>query len=126
MHIEDINAITYAVIGCVYKVYRHLGPGLLESIYEQCLMQEIRKNGHRVERQVAMPVVYDDITLEVGYRIDLFVDDEVVLEIKSVDAIHPVHEAQLLTYLKLSGKRVGLLLNFNVDDMSKGITRRIL
>ena len=126
MHIEDINAITFAIIGCVYKVYRRLGPGLLESIYEQCLMQEILKSGHEVQRQVAIPVVYDEIKLEVGYRIDLMVDNEVILEIKSVDAVHPVHEAQLLTYLKLAGKRVGLLLNFNVDDMKKGITRQIV
>ena len=126
MYSEDINSISYSVIGCAYRVYKRLGPGLLESVYEQCLFHEIRKTGRNVQRQVPIPVVYDDVDLEVGFRIDLLVDDALILEIKSVDAIHPVHEAQLLTYLKLSRKKLGLLLNFNVDDMKKGIIRRIL
>ncbi len=126
MHREDVNAISGAVVRCVYEVYKKLGPGLLESIYEKSLMHEILKAGHKVERQVAIPVIYDGIDLDTGFRLDLLVENEVIVEIKSVDAIHRVHEAQLLTYLKLTGKQVGLLLNFNVDNMRKGIVRRVM
>lgn len=117
------NDITYQVIGCAYKVHSELGPGLLESTYEVCLEHELRKAGLKVERQKALPVVYDGITLDAGYRIDLLIEDEIILELKSVSDIAPIHKAQLMTYLKLSHLKLGLLLNFNVIDMKKGITR---
>jgi GxxExxY protein len=123
---KDINQITYEIIGCAYKVHGTLGPGLLESTYEVCLAYELEKAGHRVETQKALPVVYDDIKLEAGYRVDIVVDDLVVLELKSVEAFNDVHTAQILTYLKLSCKKIGLLINFNVKDLKTGIKRYIM
>ena len=123
---EALNQITYKIIGAAYKVHTELGPGLLESTYEVCLEYELLKRDYRVERQKALPVIYDGIHLEAGYRIDLLVEDVVVIELKAVDEIAPVHEAQLMTYLKLSGRKLGLLMNFNVTDMKKGIKRIIM
>ncbi|MBL0309793.1 MAG: GxxExxY protein [Bacteroidetes bacterium] len=120
------NDITYKIIGCAYKVHSALGPGLLESTYEVCLVHELVKEGLSVEQQKSLPVVYDGIKLEAGYRIDLLVENEIILELKSVDAIAEIHKAQILTYLKLSGKEIGLLINFNVTDMKKGISRLIM
>lgn len=122
----EINDLTFKIIGCVYKVHSQLGPGLLESTYEVCLEYELIKAGLKVERQKALPVVYDEIKLEAGYRIDLLVNQQIILEIKAVDEIAPIHQAQLMTYLKLSGLRLGLLLNFNVPNMKKGIKRIIM
>lgn len=122
----ELNDLTYKIIGCAYKVHSKLGPGLLESTYEVCLAYELIKNGLVVERQKTLPVVYDNIQLEAGYRIDLLVDHTVILELKSVAEIAPIHQAQLMTYLKLSGLKLGLLLNFNVQDMKRGIKRIIL
>jgi len=122
----EINDLTYKIIGCVYKVHTALGPGLLESTYEVCLAHELTLAGLAVERQKALPVIYDDIKLDAGYRLDLVVNGTVLLELKSVDAIAPIHKAQVMTYLKLSGLKLGLLLNFNVVDMKKGITRIIM
>ncbi len=119
----QINDITGEIVDAALKVHRVLGPGLLESTYEACLMYELSKRGLAVRQQVPLPVVYEEVTLEVGYRIDLLVSDAVVVEIKSVDTIAPVHKAQLLSYLKLSGKKVGLLINFNVELIKDGITR---
>jgi GxxExxY protein len=107
-------------------VHRQLGPGLFESSYEACLAHELVGMGLRVARQVALPITYKDTRIEEGYRVDLIVEDTVVVELKAVKSIEPIHEAQLLTYLRLSGHRVGLLLNFNVTAMKNGITRRIL
>ncbi len=121
-----MNDLTYKIIGCVYKVHSELGPGLLESTYEICLEHELFKTGHRVERQKVLPVIYDDIKLDAGYRIDLLVNQQVVLELKAVDELAPIHQAQVMTYLKLSGLKVGLLLNFNVKDMKRGIKRIIM
>ena len=118
--------LTRLIIGAAIEVHRVLGPGLLESVYEECLCYELTLRGLRFQRQVPLPVVYKQIKLDCGFRMDLVVEDAVILEIKSVDAIHPVHEAQLLTYLKLSGKRVGLMINFNVPVLKDGITRRVL
>lgn len=118
--------LTYKIIGCVYKVHSNLGPGLLESTYEVCLEHELLKIGLKVERQKALPVVYDELKLEAGYRIDLLVENQIILEIKSTDEITPIHKAQLMTYLKLSNLKLGLLLNFNVKDMKKGIKRIIM
>lgn len=122
----ELNDLTYKIIGCTYKVHSELGPGLLESTYEVCLEYEMIKAGLTVERQKPLPVIYDQIKLEAGYRIDLLVNYQIVLEIKSFDSIAPIHKAQLMTYLKLSGKKLGLLLNFNVQDMKSGINRIIM
>ncbi|HKM92301.1 MAG TPA: GxxExxY protein [Prolixibacteraceae bacterium] len=121
-----INDLTYEIIGYAYKVHSKLGPGLLESTYEVCLEYELIKSGMTVLRQVALPVIYDDIKLEAGYRIDLIVDNTVIIEIKSVDTLAPIHTAQVLTYLKLADKKLGLLINFNETDLKKGIKRLIL
>jgi GxxExxY protein len=113
----ELNDLTYKIIGCVYKVHSELGPGLLESTYEVCLEYELLKAGLMVERQKALPVVYDEVQLDAGYRIDLLINNQVILELKSVDEIAPIHQAQVMTYLKLSGLKLGLLLNFNVKQM---------
>ena len=107
------------------KVHSHLGPGLLESAYEACLAHELRKQGHIVAQQVGLPVIYDGEKLDLGYRIDLIVDDAVVIEIKCVEAINPVHKAQLLSYIRLSGRSVGLLINFHVAYLREGIKRMV-
>ena len=122
----NINDLTYEIIGCAYKVHSNLGPGLLESTYEVCLEYELVKKGFEVARQIALPVIYEDIKLDAGYRIDLIVNNMVIIEIKSVDALAPIHTAQVLTYLKLADKKLGLLINFNVTDLKKGIKRLIL
>lgn len=118
-----VNEITGEVVDASMKVHRALGPGLLESAYEACLAYELRKRGVVVETQVGLPVVYDDVKMEVGYRIDLLVESEVIVELKSVDAVAPIHQAQLLSYLKLSNRKVGLLINFNVLRLKDGIQR---
>ena len=123
---EELNDITYKIIGCAFKVHSKLGPGLLESTYETCLEYELKKSGLNVVRQLSLPVIYDDIKLDAGYRIDLLVNNKIIIELKSVESILPVHEAQLMTYLKLSSIKLGLLINFNVDDLKEGITRRIM
>ena len=107
-------------------MHAELGPGLLESTYEACLTYELLQSGYKVERQKPLPVIYKEVKLDAGYRIDLLVNNKVIVELKSVDAIAPIHEAQLLTYMKLSGIKLGLLLNFNVKDFKQGIMRRIL
>lgn len=114
------------VLDAAFAVHRTLGPGLLESTYEICMEHELRMRGNDVKRQVALPVVYDTIKLDAGYRIDLLIDGTVIVEVKSVDAIAPVHEAQVLTYLKLSERRLGYLINFNVALLKEGIRRLIL
>ena len=121
-----LNDLTYKIIGCAYKVHAELGPGLLESTYEVCLEYELLKVGLNVQRQKPLPVIYNNIKLEAGYRIDLLVDNKVILELKSVDEIAPIHKAQLMTYLKLTNIKLGLLLNFNVKDMKTGINRIIM
>jgi GxxExxY protein len=119
----EINQITEIIIGCAIEVHKTLGPGLLESAYEECLIFELRNAGLTAERQVAVPVIYKDIRLEYGYRIDILVENTVIIELKSIDAIAPVHEAQILTYMKFSSKRIGLLINFNVTLLKNGIKR---
>jgi len=117
------NEITEAIIGAAMTVHRELGPGMLESAYEACLAYELIQQGHAVQRQMELPLKYRDITLECGYRLDLLVDDSVVVEVKAAQALHPLHEAQVLSYLKMSGRRVGLLINFNVTLLKNGIRR---
>jgi GxxExxY protein len=119
--------LTERVIGAAIEVHRALGPGLLESAYEECLCHEFHLRGLGFQRQVPLPVEYKGVRLDCGYRIDLVVEDAVVLEIKCVEHTLPVHEAQLLTYLKMTGKRVGLILNFNVAVLARGgIVRKVL
>ena len=118
-----LNRLTEQIIGAAVEVHRHLGPGLLESTYETCLAYELEQLGLAVERQKALPLVYKEIRLDQGYRLDLLVEQKVIVELKVVDKITSVHEAQVLSYLKLSGCKVGLLLNFDVRLLKDGIRR---
>lgn len=117
--------LTRSIIGAAIEVHRELGPGLIESAYEECLCHELSLRGHAFQRQVALPVRYKGVKLDCGYRMDLVVDDTVVLELKAVEEVAPIHEAQLITYLKLSQKKIGLLINFNVAVLKDGILRRV-
>lgn len=117
------NELTHRIIGAAIEVHRCLGPGLLESCYEECLARELQLRSVVFEKQKALPVVYKDVRLECGYRIDLLVDARVVVELKAIEAIAPVHEAIVLTYLRLSGCKTGLLVNFNVAVLKDGIRR---
>lgn len=120
---DRLNAITEQVIGAAIEVHRVLGPGLLESAYRTCLVFELRERGFRVEEQRPLPVVYKSVKLDCGYRLDLVVEDLVIMEIKAVERLNSVHEAQLLSYLRLYGCRVGLLINFHVSMLKQGIRR---
>ncbi len=117
------NDISQIIIGCAIKVHTALGPGFLESAYEECLYYELVKAGLKVEKQKALPLIYEDIKLEVGYRLDLIVEDRVIVEIKACEGLNDVHLAQVLTYLKLSNVKLGLLINFNVSKVKNGIQR---
>ena len=118
-----INKITESIIGAAIEVHRHLGPGLLEAAYEECLCRELSLRGVPFKRQVPLPVIYKGISLDCSYRLDLLVDERVVVEIKAIEALLPIHDAQLLTYLKLGGWKIGLLINFNVPLLKDGIHR---
>ena len=119
----EIDQLTEKIIGCAIEVHKRLGPGLLESAYEECLSFELISAGLNIERQVPVPVVYKEIKLEYGYRIDILVEKTVVIELKSIEAFAPVHEAQILTYMKFANKTIGLLINFNVTLLKNGIKR---
>ena len=118
--------LTEVIIGAAIDVHRELGPGLLESAYEECLCHEVHLRGLKFQREVDLPVIYKGLKLDCGYRLDVVVEEQVVLELKSIEQILPIHHAQLLTYLRLSGKRIGLLMNFNVAVLKNGIVRRVL
>ncbi len=118
--------ITEAIIGAAIEVHRELGPGLLESAYEECFCHELHLRDLSFQRQVDLPVSYKGLKLDCGYRIDVVVENAVIVELKSIEQISPIHHAQLLTYLRLSGKKVGLLINFNVPVLKNGIVRRVL
>ena len=120
------NAISKIILDAAFKVHSALGPGLLESTYKACMAYELRKRGCKVEVEKAVPLVYEEVKLEIGFRMDMLVDDLVVVELKSVDAFNDVHLAQTLTYLRFGEKRLGLLLNFKVKSMKDGIKRVIL
>jgi GxxExxY protein len=122
---ERLNKITETIIGAAIEVHRTLGPGLLESAYVACLAYELEKRGLGVEQQKPVPLVYEQVKLECGYRMDLLVDQSVVVEVKSVEALAPIHEAQTLSYLRLSGCKLALLINFNVVVVKDGIRRFI-
>src|SRR6266571_8488836 len=124
--VEELNQLTDTIIGSAIEVHRALGPGLLESTYEMCLCRELSIRGLRFERQVPISVEYKSIKLDCGYRADLVVEDSVLVEIKAIDSLLPLHDAQLLSYLKLGGWKVGLLINFNVELLKHGIRRRVL
>ena len=119
------NEISEKIIGCAIEVHKTLGPGLLESAYEECLFYEIFHLGLKVEKQKPLPLIYKEIKLEVGYRLDLLVENKVIIEIKSVVALNDIHSAQVLTYLKISGCKLGLLINFNVLKVKDGIKRLV-
>ena len=122
---EEINNITSQILKASIDIHTQLGPGLFESVYEELLHYKLQKMGLEVKRQVPIPVVYEEVKLEAGFRADLVVEEQVIVEIKSVDAIHPVHKKQVLTYLSLANKQIGLLINFNEEILRKGITRLI-
>jgi GxxExxY protein len=126
MSLSHGGEITERLIGLAIEVHRHLGPGLLESAYEECLSFELGKAGIAYRRQVALPVVYKEVRLDCGYRLDLLVSERIVVEIKSVERFLPIHDAQVLTYLRLGGYKVGLLLNFNTIVLKDGLRRLVL
>ena len=123
---EMIDQLATQIVDATFKVHNALGPGLLESVYEVCLFHELTKRGLTVKRQVSLPVCYDDVRLDAGLRLDMLVEDSVIVELKAVENILPIHKAQILTYLKLTNHRLGLLINFNVPLIKNGITRIIL
>jgi GxxExxY protein len=120
---DDLNEISGKIIDCAIRVHKELGPGMLEGAYEICLMHELTALGLNVVSQVQMPINYRGLKLDAGYRIDLLVEESVIIELKSVDRLHPVHEAQLLSYLRMSGLRLGLVINFNVKRLVDGVRR---
>jgi GxxExxY protein len=119
------NEIAYLIRGAIFKVYNAIGPGIYENAYEAALVYELRKLGLTVELQKHLPFEYEEVFLDVGYRIDLLVEDKVIVEVKSVEHLLPVHHKQLITYLRLSKKKLGILVNFNSDDISKNIFRKV-
>ena len=119
------NQISYIIRGCIFNVYNTLGPGLLESACEAALMFEIQKAGLKVRSQVALPMIYQNVQVDVGYRLDILVEEKVIIEIKSVETLLDVHRKQLITYLKLSGLKLGLLVNFNTSDIASSIFRKV-
>lgn len=122
----ELNAIADDIVDSAFRVHSALGPGLLESVYEVCLAHELNKRGCKVRRQVEVPVAYDGIRFDLGFRLDLLVNELVIIEVKAVEDDHPVHEAQLLSHMKLLGKRLGFLINFNVPLIKNGIKRRAI
>ena len=119
------NQISEIIIGCAIEVHKGLEPGLLESVYRECLFYELVRTGLKVEKEKSLPVVYKEVKMDIGYRMDLLVEDKVVIELKSVEALNDVHIAQVLTYLKLSDCKLGLLINFNVVRLTLGIRRLV-
>ena len=119
------NEISFKIRGSIFKVYNALGPGLLESAYEAVLFHELTKDGLEVKIQVPLPLIYEEVKLDVGYRLDLLVENKVIIEVKSVENISEVHHKQVLTYLKLSGLKLGLLVNFNCEEIDKSIFRKV-
>ncbi len=120
---DRLDSITRRVIGAAIEVHRGLGPGLLESAYETCLVYELRQCGLKIDQQKPLPILYKDVKLDCGYRLDLVVEDSVIVEIKAVEQLAPIHDAQLLSYLRLANKRVGLLINFHVRVLKNGVRR---
>ena len=122
----EFDGISSAIIGAAIEVHRILGPGLLESAYEECLCRELIERNFEVQRQKAVPVIYKETHLDCGYRLDILVNNLIIVELKSIDAIAPIHEAQILTYMRFSGIKTGLLINFNVTVLKNGLRRFVL
>ncbi len=122
----EFDAVSNRVIGCAIEVHRHLGPGLLESAYQECLAYELRRAGISFHKEWSLPVRYKDVLIDCGYRVDILVEQTLIVELKSVDRLLPIHEAQLLTYMKLASIRTGLLMNFNVQRLTDGLKRMVL
>ena len=120
---DRLDQITRRIIGAAIEVHRHIGPGLLESAYEACMAYELKQLGFRVEQQKPLPVLYKEVKLDCGYRLDLVVEDAIILEVKAIEQLAPIHDAQLLSYLRISGMMVGLLMNFHVRVLKNGIKR---
>jgi GxxExxY protein len=120
------NLLTESIIGSAIDVHKQLGPGMLESVYENCLMYELKQKGLTVENQVPVPLIYKDIHLDCGFRLDLLVNNTVIIEIKSIDKLLPVHTSQVLTYMRFAEKKIGLLMNFNVNRFMEGFHRYVL
>ena len=125
MSMEELNKITEGIIGAAIEVHRTLGPGLLESAYATCLVYELRQRGYSVLQEVPLPLIYKEVKLDCGYRLDLLVNDAVIIEVKSVEGLAPIHQAQLLSYLKLADCKISLLINFNVKVLKYGIKRLV-
>jgi GxxExxY protein len=119
----DENELSYKIIGASIELHKNLGPGLLESVYENSLAYDLRQTGLQVNQQVSMPLIYKEVKMDTGYRVDLLIENKIIIEIKSVENLAPVHFSQTLTYLKLSGIKLGLLINFNSDNLKNGIHR---
>lgn len=117
--------LSYAILNCAYTIHTELGPGLLESAYEECFAYELFKSSINFSRQQALPLIYKEVKMDAGYRVDLLIENKIIVEIKSVEIINPVHVAQVITYLKLSGCKVGFLINFNVKSLKDGIKRLV-
>jgi GxxExxY protein len=125
LSIEELNKITEVIIGAAIEVHKNLGPGLLESAYRECLRHELLQRGHVALQEVSLPLTYKGLKLDCGYRLDLLIDDAVIVEVKSISDLAPIHEAQLLSYLKIFGGNIALLLNFNVRILSRGGIKRL-
>ncbi len=125
LSMEELNKITETIIGAAIEVHRNLGPGLLESAYRECLRYELIKRGYEALQEVPLPLLYKEVKLDCGYRLDLLINDAVIVEIKSLENLMPIHEAQMLSYLKISGGKIGLLLNFNVKMLKHGGIKRL-
>lgn len=119
------NDISYKIRGCIFRVFNNIGPGLLESAYEAALVYELSKEGLTVNNQVTLPMIYEDVKVDIAYRLDIVVENKVIIELKSVENLLDVHHKQVITYLKLSGMKLGILVNFNTDDISKSIFRKV-
>jgi GxxExxY protein len=120
---DRLDQISRRIIGAAIEVHRHLGPGLLESAYQSCLVFELRQQGFRVDEQKPLPVTYREVRLDCGYRLDLVVEDEIIVEVKAIEKLLPIHDAQILSYLRLSNKKIGLLMNFHVPVLKDGLKR---
>ena len=123
INLAELNKVTEAIIGAAIEVHRALGPGLLESAYLTCLVYELRERGYKVLQEVPLPLIYKEVKLDCGYRLDLLVNDSVIVEVKSVERLAPIHDAQVLSYLKLAKCKIGLLINFNVKLLKYGVKR---
>lgn len=123
---QELNILTEQILKYAFRVHTELGPGLLESSYKECLFYELNKNGIFTEKEKALPLVYQEVKLDIGYRVDLLVESKVIIEVKAVEALADIHTAQVLTYLKLSGCKIGLLLNFHSTHLKNGIKRLVL